>query len=162
MQMKLRLLFVYPVLCAYPIGFACALAQEPEFLVKSHVPKLPWLGRLDFSGKSAEGNFRILVNRSKKNSRIISVAAYLGNHSTDIVNLTPLRFPELDLHTVTLEQYRVEEVRISFQFGERRAKCFLNNDGRNRVSVVFSTTNHPILYITSFENCSTTTETVRP
>lgn len=125
--------------------------RDPSVVVDSH--RLPAPTEIDafLRGRSSLGKpYSVHFSSSAVSTKLVASASLEGS--------------KLGKVTLNLEHYRdidlapfigvgSDGIELMFRFGEFRTDCYLNDDGRDRVTVWFSKQEAPEVYVTSFANC---------
>ncbi len=129
------------------------MPQERSILVRSHRAHLLPLDQVTLVGRDMTGiPFRIVARR-ENSLEPLSLEAHRNGRRLGLVRLAPGRFSQLDLYTLTIETGGRGELVVSLNYGDERPDCFYNSDGRDQVSIYFSTTDQPRIYPISLANC---------
>jgi hypothetical protein len=139
---------------------AAPAAASEKYLV--HVMER-W-SRIDLSRieGGAEGEpVSVTVERTEREGRpALKIEASSSGDSFEPVTLMVDRFSELDLSSAQVfvrSERNGRGVMLELRTSEAR-DCFINDDGRDRLDVVFSTTEGTRAYRISYENCEVSHE----
>jgi hypothetical protein len=85
----------------------------------------------------------------------IEVTVTIGGRRFGSSRLSSARFPDLDLSSTELEA-TPERAYITIRYGPG-TDCYLNDDGRNRLKILFVHGRPPLVYETTIRNCDADT-----
>lgn len=84
----------------------------------------------------------------------------LNGKALPLVKLSNGRYKGLDLSTLTMNARRAGDgaiFKLNLKYGAPRDGCFLNDDGRNLLSVTFRPGTPPVAFETTYEGCEPAT-----
>jgi len=140
------------ILAAFLItGADAAVQRDPAVLVDSHPlpPPVKWHTTLRGVGVGGQV-FEILLDASKV-PHLVRVTASLNKRGLGSAKLDPVKYPEIDIFpSVGISQ---DEIRLMFRFGDARTSCYINDDGRDRLTISFRRGRQPETNIDSFNEC---------
>lgn len=141
------------------------MSQDPQMLVHVEEASTGYIDRVELSGQniSQDIRFRIRANIIDNNNTSSLFLATINNLAEQSVSINNRSFPDIDLSTVMVFVKRRPDnvmVKINVKFGPPRDGCFINDDGRNLLTILFRS-NQPVeVHEISYEGCSTTVRRV--
>jgi hypothetical protein len=125
--------------------------RDPRVVVDSH--RLPAPTEVDtfLRGRSTLGKPYSVHFSSTAVSTKVAISASLEGSKLGKVTLNLERYRDIDL--APFVGVGSDGIELIFRFGEFRTDCYLNDDGRDRVTVWFSKQEAPEVNVTSFANC---------
>lgn len=125
--------------------------REPVVVVDSHRLPAPEDSHILLTGRIASGQFyRVSIDTTPQRSKLV-IHATLNKTNLGRVELDLSRYPELEM--IPVLGVDPKQVELIFRYGDYRPQCFINDDGRDRVTVWFDASSRPTVNVTSFETC---------
>jgi hypothetical protein len=125
--------------------------REPVAIVDSHRLPTPKDAHISLKGRIELGQpYRVRIDTSPQSVRLV-IRASLDEANLGEIALDLTRYPEMEVMPVL--GVGPEGVELIFRFGDHRTQCFVNDDGRDRVTIWFHKSRRPTTSVTSFENC---------
>lgn len=150
MQISFKLLII-GVAAWWPCWTGPARSQEPAILVESgSTERLP-LDHVLSTGRDLRGRYYQIIVDRKLSTGVVSIMAHLNGRALGVVHLRPRDFERLDLGALKLESSQRADLIVTLRYGNLREGCFYNDDGRDIVSVHFSTRRRPEIYPESLQ-----------
>jgi hypothetical protein len=151
--MRLKIMLLMVASCGAP-GRALAAdsaLREPTAIVASHRLPVPRDMHSLYQGKIETGeSYTIKMDTYRRPNRLVVSASVSGRRLGE-ANINLGNYLDIDL-TPDLG-VGPESIELIFRFGGYRTQCYLNDDGRDRLTVRFSTSRNPSTHVTSFANC---------
>jgi hypothetical protein len=124
---------------------------DPRVVVDSH--RLPAPTEIDtvLRGRSTLGKpYSVHFSSSAASTKVV-ISASLEGSKLGKATLNLERYPDINL--APFVGVGSDGIELIFRFGEFRTDCYLNDDGRDRVTVWFSKREAPEIDVTSFASC---------
>jgi hypothetical protein len=116
----------------------------------------PQIESLDIKAHNRNGvGLRFSAQRNESSNTMRFSADISGAHAGDIV-IDVRKFPRLDLGSYRTEFDGRKKVIWTLRYGEENL-CFVNDDGRSRIEMVFQIGAAPKLYNIQVSNCNVST-----
>jgi hypothetical protein len=138
-----------------------AAPNQPQFLAWTDGLPRPTTEHVEISGRGGPGiPFRVDINRNT-DTRRIRIETYAGGNSLGTAEIPIEEFSQIALETAQVGFDNRETLEVTVKYGNTR-ECFYNDDGRNRLRFVFNAGERPVVFNSSFEGCSLSTEELPP
>jgi hypothetical protein len=128
-------------------------SAEPTVLIPAHPMNLLDISRQALQGVTPSGeNVRVSVDRSENG--IVTISADRDGTSLGSVGIESTRFDRIDLNTIKAGTLGGDII-VTFKFGSPRPGCFVDDDGRDIVYIIFAPGSGPRIDPETYERVCT-------
>jgi hypothetical protein len=104
-----------------------------------------------------ENDRRVKTILSRRESgSIVIVKVYIGGSELGSTTISSSDYPEIDMLSARLESTE-DRAYVTIRYGPV-THCFVNDDGRNRLKILFRRGRSPVLYRTTITDCQSNTQ----
>lgn len=125
--------------------------REQIALVNSHPVPPPEDVAVKFQGRVADKTAYSIVLRHQKQKKRMLLRASLNGVSLGTLKVALDTYREID--AIPSLGVNEEDIELIFRFGNYRTQCYVNDDGRDRLTIRFSKGKGPTANVNSFEGC---------